>query len=139
MRKDNTKTNVQIYDMRVNDLVNPLGIECKSPVFSWKVQTNTMGWMQTAYRIAVRQNDTGVWDSGKVESDISVGIMFSGELASCAAYTWTVEVWDNRGNTVSSEASFETGLPAKAPFGNAKWISCDMPESEDRKQLPVFR
>ena len=138
--KFNTKTyGMQIYDMRVNDLVNPIGIECVSPVFSWKVQADVVGWMQAAYRIVVRQNDTDVWDSGRVESDISVGIAFFGELTSCAVYTWTLEVWDILGNTISSTASFETGLPVKAPFGEAKWISCDVSESGDIKQLPVFR
>ena len=140
MEKGSAKLNdVKIYDVRVNDMVNPIGIEYASPVFSWKVQTDVVGWMQTAYRIVVSQSDAVVWDSGKVESDVSVGILFSAELTPCLAYTWTLEIWDNFGNTISSGAWFETGLPTTNPFGNAKWISCDVSGNCDIKQLPAFR
>ena len=48
-----------IYDMKTEDLINPIGIDEKKPRFSWKLQSKISGTVQTAYRIIVRSdNDT---------------------------------------------------------------------------------
>ena len=48
-----------IYDMKTEDLINPIGIDEKKPRFSWKLQSKISGTLQTAYRIIVRSdNDT---------------------------------------------------------------------------------
>lgn len=122
MSQFNISVNACIRDMRVSDLVRPLGIA--QAVFSWKTEADNIGWMQSAYRIVVRQEENMVWDSGKVWDGSSVGIVCGVPLSPCTAYTWQVTVWDAEGTeTVSEREPFETGLPTENPFGKAKWIS----------------
>lgn len=122
-----TETNAMthIYEMRTHDLLSPIGLDDPSPVFSWKTRSQTRGWLQAAYRLVVNQGDTIMWDSGKVEEGVSVGIVYAGEpLAPSTAYTWSVCLWDIAGHMTQSEtAFFETGLPRENPFGDAKWIT----------------
>ena len=114
-----------VYDVRVEDMVNPVGIDNTTPVFSWKTDSDTLGWTQTAYRIKVTCGDDTVWDSGKVEDDRSVGIAYGGDtLVSSTEYTWTVTVWNQNGEiAVSDEATFEMGLVGEDPFSDARFIS----------------
>lgn len=127
-----------IYDMRTDALVNPVGIDDVTPSFSWKVQSDKIGWLQSAYQIVVKNGDDIVWDSGKVETGISVGIPYDGEtLASSTEYTWTVTAWDHEGKkTVSEPATFEMGLLGADAFADTQWISCD---AAAHNQLPAFR
>jgi len=114
------------YDIRVDDLVNPVGIDNTAPVFSWKMQSDVIGQKQTAYQIVVKDGEETFWDSGKMESDKSVGIQYAGDkaLKSSTEYTWTVTVWDKDGNTVQSDAAtFEMGLLEENAFADTKWIS----------------
>ncbi len=122
---NNGKSNATIYDMLTEDLVNPVGIDDSTPVFSWKVQSDEIGWLQSAYQIVVKQGETTVWDSGKVEAGESVCIEYAGEdLTSSTEYTWNVTVWDQKGNSKTSEnATFEMGLLGSKPFRDADWIS----------------
>ena len=114
-----------VYGMLTDDLINPVGIDDIAPAFSWKVQSDKMGWLQSAYQIVVKQGDSVVWDSGKVEKGISVGVMYEGEaLASSTEYQWNVTVWDQDGKeTVSDTATFEMGLLEEDAFADVQWIS----------------
>ena len=105
-------SDVTIYDLMTEDLVDPVGIDNPNPVFSWKMKSATIGQKQTAYQLTVQTGGTTVWDSGKVESDVSVGIVYEGQpLTSSTEYTWSVKVWDKDGNVISSPtATFETAL-----------------------------
>ncbi|MBQ7354099.1 MAG: hypothetical protein IJW62_01105, partial [Clostridia bacterium] len=122
---NNGKSNATIYGMLTEDLKNPVGIDDSTPVFSWKVQSDEIGWLQSAYQIVVKNGETTVWDSGKVDSGVSVGIEYAGEeLASSTEYSWNVTVWDKKGNSKTSEsATFEMGLLGSKPFKGADWIS----------------
>lgn len=115
-----------IYDMRVEDYKNPVGIDNAAPIFSWKTDSEALGWAQSAYRIKVMQGDAAVWDSGKVESAKSVGIVYGGEpLTDSTEYEWTVTVWDKNGEeTTSDTATFEMGLLGENAFSDASFISC---------------
>ena len=117
-------TDVVIYDLMTNDLVNPMGID-ELPVFSWKMQSSVIGQKQTAYQLVVKQGGTTVWDSGKVASDLSVGIPYAGAaLTSSTEYTWSVTVWDKDGNAVTSPtATFETALLEENAFADTHFIS----------------
>ena len=122
---NNGKSNAIIYDMLTEDLVNPVGIDDSTPVFSWKVQSEEMGWLQSAYQIVVQNGSAVVWDSGRVESGASIGIAYDGEgLASSTEYVWNVTVWDQKGDSkTSDDATFEMGLLSSKPFKDADWIS----------------
>ena len=70
--------------------------------FSWKLQDGRIGAKQTAYRILVardpdilKKGNADVWDSGRVESDRSIGVAYGGpNLAPETRYYWRVQVWD---------------------------------------------
>ena len=87
------------------------------------------GTVQTKYQIIVNQlNADGkvekqVWDSGKVNSGVSVDIAYAGDdLEARTRYAWTVQVWDGTGNTaVSDTAYFETGLMDEG-WSGAQWL-----------------
>ncbi len=118
-------SDVTIYDLMTEDLVDPVGIDEPNPVFSWKMRSDTVGQRQTAYQLTVKNGDTTVWDSGKVESDVSVGIVYEGApLVSSTTYTWSVTVWDKDGNAVTSPtATFETALLEENAFADTSFIS----------------
>jgi len=63
----------------------PLGIDASQPRFSWFVNDNRRGAVQTASQILVatsekklEDNGADVWDSGKIESDQSVHVAYGG-------------------------------------------------------------
>ena len=122
---NNGTSNATIYGMLTEDLVNPVGIDDSTPVFSWKIASDQIGWLQSAYQIVVKKGDSVVWDSGKVEKGESVGIEYAGEkLTSSTEYTWNVTVWDQTGASKTSEdATFEMGLLGSSAFKDTKWIS----------------
>ena len=114
-----------LYDLRTNGRIRPLGIDCEHQAFSWKMQSDTIGQRQKAYMIVVKKTDgKTVWDSGKVVCGQSHEIIYGGErLEAATAYTWELSVWDQEENLIGASASFETALPTKEGFGDAKWIS----------------
>ena len=131
--------------LRCEYLVNPLGIDAATPRLSWQSNNSERNWKQAAYEILVassadrlRAGQADIWDSGKTNSDESVGIAYKGPaLESQKRYFWKVRVWDSAGHTSeSSEAAWwETGLLHPADW-RAKWITGNNPEDEaDRKDI----
>lgn len=120
--------NVVIDNLKVDYQANPLGIDITNPHFSWQMKTQDAkrGYAQTAYQIVVSDpKNQVVWDSKKVNSDLSHGIEYAGTpLKATTRYTWKVSVWDNSGITTSSSSWFETGLmnPTISAWSGARWI-----------------
>ena len=111
-----------------------LGIGERQPRLSWEFDTDNptvRGQRQTAYRVLVAstieqlQNDQAdLWDSGKVESDNTVGVEYGGRaLQSSDRCYWKVQVWDQDSKPSSwSEITFWTvGLLAPQDW-QAQWI-----------------
>ncbi len=122
---------VFVTHLRTDMLENPIGIDNVSPTFSWRMESERRGAAQSAYRIIVEcasdsfdTQNTVVWDSGKVEGSISAGISYEGiKLEPQKKYAWSVSVWDELGDKItSSGAFFETGL-MNTGMGDAKWIT----------------
>ena len=68
-----------------------------------------------------------MWDSKRVASADSLGVVYRGEaLKPATLYTWTVSVWNQTGNTMTATSWFETGLmdptPDSSAWGGAQWI-----------------
>ena len=110
--------------------VTPLGMDVQKPVFSWqmKANSNLRALSQKAYQIKVT-NESGaiVWDSDKIESNVSVGIVYNGEdLKPTTRYNWTVSVWNQDGKESPAASWFETGLmnpdPKLSGWNGANWI-----------------
>ena len=116
----------EIKNLTVDYVTNPCGIDNETPVFSWNMESDITGQKQTAYEITVTdENGATVWDTEKVESDVSIGIPYAGDaLQSSAKYTWSVTVWDKDGKEVKSEedAYFEMGLLEENAFDDVNWI-----------------
>lgn len=77
----------------------------KKPFFGWIVGSTQPNTLQTAYRVLVASSFENIkadkgdcWDSGKVESDESVNVVYAGEaLKAGQVYFWKVKTWDNHG------------------------------------------
>ncbi len=101
-----------LTELQVCGKEEPLDVDTTQPVFSWKMESDRSGASQKSYRIVVSDNEGNtIWDSGDVESDISVGIPYEGsELEPCTSYNWNVTVTDETGATMTESSKFETSL-----------------------------
>lgn len=136
----------QIVNLKTEYLETPLGIDLKAPRFSWQMESVSSSRYQTAYQIIVK-DELGqmVWNSGKVSSNISLNIKYSGgTLKPSTRYDWKVSVWDQDKKKHEAVSWFETGLmnpdPNSAAWSGAKWIggsNGDLPFYSD--YLPTFR
>lgn len=105
---------------------HPLGLDERSPRFSWLLGAEEDNTLQTACRIQVfREGEELVWDSGKLQTGESRGIAYEGqELLPCTEYGVKVVVWDNHGNCCEGSTIFETGFldGTEAAWEGARWI-----------------
>lgn len=124
---------IEAYALRADGQVEPQGI-IAAPVFSWRLRSDRVGARQAAYRIVVELRlPTGgkatVWDSGRVETDATVGVRYRGApLASSADYRWTLDVEDELGSVRTAASAFATGVVHRDEW-DAVWIG----------RNPVFR
>lgn len=96
------RTGVMPTQLKCEYAIEPLGIDTPQPRFSWVLQSHCRGQMQSAYQILVssseenlKQNIADLWDSGKVVSDQSVNVPYSGDtLTSGQRCWWKVRCWD---------------------------------------------
>ena len=128
----------RVKDLTTELRVNPQGIDCPVPRFSWKVVSDENGAVQTAYRIVVRLGDgKKVWDSGKVASDACVLVPYGGPaLEPETDYTWTVTAWTGKrkAEPFLETARWSTGLRDSASWMGAQWIGIN--EKEKLKEDP---
>ena len=126
---------LSVHKLRCEYKENPLGIDVREPRLSWQLQSNCKGAMQVAYRIQVAEDNAFtvlVWDTGKMETDQCVHIIYGGEpLRSQTRYYYRVRVWDNRGRETdwSASAWWETAMLDKSVW-KALWITYDGEQTE---------
>lgn len=123
---------------------NPLGIDIARPRLGWQLCSDRIGARQIAYRVMaassaglLESGDLNVWDSGRVESDQSVHVVFAGPaLSSRQRVYWRVTVWDELGEAHSSEVAwFEMGLLDPGDW-RAQWIGTPL-SGGPRSTIPV--
>lgn len=132
-----------IYDLTVENRVNPIGIDLSNPRFSWKLNSSKRNTVQTAYEIRVAENESQLtkkplWNSGKTQSDQSIYVSYTGPaLVSGKKYFWQVRAWDNSGKASnwSNSAFWQMGL-LNASDWKANWIQHIDLETE---VSPLFR
>lgn len=117
----------QIREILVDHEKEPIGMDIKNPVFSWKMCSDENGIHQSKFRIAVREKMTGkvVWDSTVLESERSIGAKYQGEaLQPETAYGVFLEVWNQKGEKAEAFSEFETGMLCGklSAWEGAKWI-----------------
>lgn len=121
--------------LRCEHQENPPLIDCLKPCLSWQVQcldSSSRNVSQTAYRILVASSeeilndDRGdLWDSGKIESDQSIGVPYAGKrLVSRQRCFWKVQIWDEhaRRSTWSKNGFWFMSLLEETDW-QAQWIS----------------
>lgn len=137
----------EIIQQEVDAVWQPVGIDNRTPAFSWKLVSEEQGFLQKSYEIQVYEQDklTGekelVWDSGKVKSKSTSAVPYEGEqLKEHSAYVWTVTVTDNQGNRIcSKEASFTTAFWQENAFSQGKFIAMNPEENIYEDGQAVFR
>ncbi|WP_303917815.1 glycoside hydrolase family 78 protein [Draconibacterium sediminis] len=128
---------------------NPVGIDVEQPRLSWQLYSDQQNVVQSAYEIRVAgsvkdlaSKSKQLWNSGKVESDKSVNVVYDGpQPESMQRVYWQVRVWDNTGKASawSEPAYWEMGI-LKPELWKASWIALpNEPESEDSKPAQYFR
>ncbi len=129
----NLLQSANVYNLRCEYLVNPLGVDVAKPRLSWMLNSQKRGETQTAYEVLVASSvdllteaKADVWNSGKLNSDKSIQVEYEGiVLRSDTKYFWKVRVWDRDGKVGnwSTPAFWSMGLLAKSDWGNAHWIA----------------
>ena len=131
----------RLSNLQVEYQTNPLGIDESHPRFNWRMESDQYGATQNAYRLWVADSPEDlasgkyVYDSGKIDSDESVGIIYQGKaLQPSSRYYWKVSAWDNTGTEITCDepAWFETGLLGSG-WSGAKWIG------SSKAQLSKYR
>jgi alpha-L-rhamnosidase len=123
---------LQVTGMQCNNKENPLGINPDRVTFSWQMESDQRGEIQTAYQLLLASTlekltsgEADVWDSGKVISRQSLQLPCRhNALASGQRYFWKVRVWDKEGivSSWSPDGNFVTGLRSPADWGDSRWI-----------------
>lgn len=113
----------------------PEGIGERSPRLSWELTAQEGGaaCVQRAYRIlvasseeALARDEGDLWDSGKVLSDATGGIVYAGRpLRSQQVCHWKVQVWDGGGEPSpwSAPARWSMGLLEFRDREPVRWIA----------------
>lgn len=126
---------MQIYDMKVNHLTNPLGFRMPRTVFSWKVK-EAAGKRQEAARLQIAADESMseiLFDSGFDADADSLGYRVALELKPRTRYYWTVTVRSEVGEEAAGAVQwFETAKMQEEWSG--RWITCDSSE----KRHPYF-
>ena len=158
-------TSIQTYARSKSATIIPVLLTCEydscplldiqNPRLTWvnKNKAQRRGASQTAYRIRVAESvdgfDTPVWDTGKVHSECSSFITYSGPiLKSRTSYWWQVMVWDEKGRASgwSEPASWHMGILSQEEW-KGKWIgapwqgedSYDVMRSTEFQPAPLLR
>src|SRR3984893_4662811 len=135
---------VQVQHLLCENLSNPIGLDVTKPRFSWQLQSDKRNVTQTAYEIRVSDQPSlknSIWSSGKVASDQSVQVPYSGkDLQSARRYYWQVRVWDKTGKASAwSEPAYWQMALLNPSDGKAKWISIGFQEDSINRPSPLFR
>lgn len=104
---------MKIENLKTDNKISPIGIDNRFPVFSWNFSPEGYS-PQKSYRITVSCESFGktdMWDSGNVESEESIGIIYEGKpLDSSCIYYVSLTVKGEDGTVISAYSTFETGL-----------------------------
>lgn len=140
------KERFSVYDLRCENLTEPLGIGTTLPRLSWKINSEVNGTVQKAYQVIVSskkellaEDKADLWNSGKTISMQSVLVQYNGkEIAPGTEAFWKVRVWNekDRSSGWSEPAGFSTGLLEENDW-QAKYIG--FPVKSDFSVSPLLR
>lgn len=143
----NEENSFQIIKLRCNNISSPLGIESINPTFSWNIQSSDNNTTQSSFHILVsstvellEEETADMWNSGKTETDQSIGILYDGKkLESAKKYYWKVKAWNQSGKESdwSEIAVWQQGLADLSDWQGAHWIAYDVMAPEKRVVVGV--
>ena len=120
-----------IVHLQCEYLADPVGIDVLQPRLSWQLADARPGARQTAYQVLVASDaatlESGkgdLWDSGQVESDQSVHVVYAGKpLTSHQPCYWKVRIWNQDGKETewSRPAKWSMGILSQAEW-QANWL-----------------
>jgi alpha-L-rhamnosidase len=122
---------ISVKDLKCEMLSNPEGIDVLQPRLSWKIKANVNDVKQTSYQILASSSlekltagNGDLWDSGKVQSDASVNVLYNGKkLKDRQDIYWKVIVTTNKCEVKSTEpAHFSIGILTYADWKSTRWI-----------------
>ncbi|WP_347052484.1 glycoside hydrolase family 78 protein [Flavobacterium olei] len=122
---------ISVNNLQCEMMNNPEGIDVLQPRLSWQIDANVNDVKQTAYQIIIAStqenlnaNNADLWDSGKIESNESVNIIYNGKtLENRQNAFWKVKIWTNKGEIQSTEkAFFSMGILNYADWKSTRWI-----------------
>jgi len=131
---------ISVTNLQCEMLNNPEGIDVLKPRLSWQIQSNVNDVEQTAYQILVAStlenlnaDKADLWDSGKVQSNESVNIIYNGKkLRDRQDAFWKVIVFTNKGEIKStSTAHFSIGILTYADWKSTRWIGYEKLSKDD--------
>lgn len=164
--EESREDNLQLTNLRVNYIADPVGIDTQEITFSWELAyreapvrqetTEAQGGRmeqaeegdrteytaedrQSAYRIIVTDDaDEMVWDSGIVRSSQTTQVSYAGAaLQDLTVYTYTVTSFTEKGCLLGS-GRFETACLNTDPFAGAEFITMQETEAVYEDGQPVF-
>ena len=95
---------MNIFDLRCEYRLNPVGIDVKKPRLSWKLGSTRRGAKQTAFQVAAAIDDVFIlqgkpllWDTGKIEfRAIDPSPIRGASHPIRQRVYWRVRVWDEK-------------------------------------------
>jgi alpha-L-rhamnosidase len=122
---------ISVTNLKCEMLTNPEGIDVLKPRLSWKIKAVVNDVKQTHYQILacsslekLNAGNADLWDSGKVQSDESVNVIYNGKkLTDRQDVYWKVLVSTNKGEVKPKEnAHFSIGILTYADWKSTRWI-----------------
>lgn len=121
-------------ELRCERLADPLGVDVEHPAFEWIPTCAGGGAPQVAYQVVVAtsreraaRGEGDAWDSGRVESSATTGVVYGGEpLSSRVRRWWSVRLWstEDAPGPWAQPAAFETALLEPGDW-QARWIGAE--------------
>jgi alpha-L-rhamnosidase len=137
-----------IKNLRCEYLKNPLGIDVLNPRLSWIIESAERGQMQKSYQVIVASTEENLvngmgdlWDSGKIDSDQSVHVVYKGKMLTSQMYCfWKVRIWDKENNVSkwSKPSIWSMGLLEPSDW-IGQWIGLDTPGISHRNDFQFSR
>jgi alpha-L-rhamnosidase len=123
---------ISLKKLSVEMMASPAGIDISQPRLSWQIITDVSNIKQVAYQVIVADSKENlkkgkglVWNSGKVNSNNSVLIPYTGEkLKSRQTYFWKVKIWTNKGETSWAYSEWTMAFLEPGDW-KATWIGLD--------------
>jgi len=139
-------SSVRVIGLQVDGLTEPLGLQTRSPLLSWRLEGPLRNIRQSAFQIEVASSPEAlaaghadIWDSGKVVSVQSYAIPYTGpELKSRQQVFWRVRVWDQHDivSPPSTPSHWEMGL-LKPEDWQAQWIAATDAQTKADHETPL--